>query len=239
MTHLMGKRVVVTRPRERSAKLTALLEEAGAVVVCAPMIDIVPTRDPHDAGVLESLPGPFDWIAFTSANAVCAIEAQLAARAANLPKAAAVGPSTRSELERLGIAVRLTPRRASALDLAQALADVGAARVLHPCGADALDFVAMLKERGVAARSMVVYRKERTASKLQLTLPFDAICFASGSAIEAWLAVEKAPPPAVRVVCIGPTTAAAAQVHRIRVDAVADAPTDAAVVAALLRAFRT
>ena len=66
---LLGKRVLLTRPREQSAALSRLLSDMGALPVEVPMIEI---RPPEDWAALDGAladAGRFDWIAFTSANA--------------------------------------------------------------------------------------------------------------------------------------------------------------------------
>ena len=86
----------------------------GAEAIEAPMIRIVP---PDDYGPLDEAcaqAGEFDWIVFSSANAVDAfIERLLAARddlrALKGVKLCAVGPATAERLARHGLKVDLTP----------------------------------------------------------------------------------------------------------------------------------
>ncbi len=76
---LFGKRVLVTRPREQAADLVERLEAMGAEAIEAPMIRILPPEDyaPLDEACARA--GGFDWIVFTSANAVDAFMDRLAA----------------------------------------------------------------------------------------------------------------------------------------------------------------
>ena len=67
---LFGKRIVVTRSREQAGELVDLLEERGAEAIQAPTIRIAP---PEDADALDRAcaeAGAYDWIVFTSVNAV-------------------------------------------------------------------------------------------------------------------------------------------------------------------------
>ena len=60
----------MTRPREQAAELVERLEAMGAEAIEAPMIRIVP---PDDYGPLDEAcarAAEFDWIVFSSANAV-------------------------------------------------------------------------------------------------------------------------------------------------------------------------
>ena len=67
---LFGRRIVVTRSREQAAELVDMLEERGAEAIQAPTIRIAP---PEDVGALDRAcadAAAYDWIVFTSANAV-------------------------------------------------------------------------------------------------------------------------------------------------------------------------
>ena len=98
---LFGKRILVTRPREQAGEFVDLLEALGAEPIEAPMIRIVP---PDDYGAarrgVRRTSSEFDWIVFTSANAVDAFMARLLAspldvRALNGVKLCAVGAGDR------------------------------------------------------------------------------------------------------------------------------------------------
>ena len=76
---LFGKRVLVTRPKDQSMDLVERLEAMGAEAIEAPMIRIVP---PEDYGPLDEAcarAADFDWIIFSSANAVDAFFGRLLA----------------------------------------------------------------------------------------------------------------------------------------------------------------
>src|SRR5213080_617361 len=67
---LIGKTILITRAASQSAELRSSLEELGARVIECPTIQIVPpkTWKPVDEAIrrLQS----YDWLLFTSANAV-------------------------------------------------------------------------------------------------------------------------------------------------------------------------
>ena len=84
---LFGKRILVTRPREAAAELADLLEALGAQAIEAPMIRILP---PEDYGPLDEACATinrFDWVVFTSANAVDAFMRAADGRGARPPGA--------------------------------------------------------------------------------------------------------------------------------------------------------
>src|SRR5207302_2794112 len=107
---LFGKRVLVTRPRDQAAELVERLESMGAEAIEAPMIRIVPPEDfgPLDEACLRA--GTFDWIIFSSANAVDTFIQRLLAtpndlRSLRTAKLCAVGPATAERLATRGLKV--------------------------------------------------------------------------------------------------------------------------------------
>ena len=72
---LFGRRVLVTRPREQAAELVERLTALGAEAIEAPMIQIVPPQDLGPLRQAAAAADQFDWIVFTSTNAVDAFHA--------------------------------------------------------------------------------------------------------------------------------------------------------------------
>ena len=88
-----GVKVIVTRPRAQAQPLVERLESLGLEVVECPLIEIVRTSDePIDCA-------GYDWAVVTSPNGAD----EVARRARNLPKVAAVGPGTAETLRAHGI----------------------------------------------------------------------------------------------------------------------------------------
>lgn len=86
-------KVIVTRPRGQTRPLVERLEDIGLEVVECPLIEIVRTSDePIDCQ-------GYEWAVVTSPNGAD----EVARRARNLPKVAAVGPGTAETLRRHGI----------------------------------------------------------------------------------------------------------------------------------------
>jgi uroporphyrinogen III methyltransferase/synthase len=128
---LFGQTIVVTRTRQQASDLSARLEELGANVIEAPTIEITPADpSPVLAAIGEIAAGAFDWVGFSSANAVSEfkqrlLEAQLDARALAKVKIAVIGAATAASLQQqLGIRADLIPQRA----IAEALSDELAAQ---------------------------------------------------------------------------------------------------------------
>ena len=86
-------KVIVTRPRAQSQPLVGRIEELGLEVVECPLIEIERTSDePIDCA-------GYEWAIVTSPNGAD----EVARRALNLPKVAAVGPGTAETLRKHGI----------------------------------------------------------------------------------------------------------------------------------------
>ena len=117
---LFGWRVLVPRTKEQAGALSARLRGYGAVPEEVPTISVEPPRNPQqmDKAVRGLVEGRYEWIAFTSVNAVKAVrekfeEYGLDARAFSGLKIAAVGDKTAAGDRRLGPARRPGARPAS------------------------------------------------------------------------------------------------------------------------------
>jgi uroporphyrinogen III methyltransferase/synthase len=124
---LRGVSVVVTRPRERSDDLVSGLAAAGAEVVVLPVIAIT---DPLDPGPLEEAAGrvgEYDWVVFSSVNAVDRFLPLLRdGRALGGVRLAAVGPATAAALAARHLVADLVPAEATAEALVAAMPDADA-----------------------------------------------------------------------------------------------------------------
>jgi uroporphyrinogen-III synthase len=245
---LLGRRVAVTRPRERAAALVHALEALGASVLAAPAISVAPPEswDALDDALVRLL--DFDWLALTSVSAVDAVAARLALHDAlpALPHVAVVGAATaRAAQTRLG-RVDCVPALHTADGLADALPRPRGTRVLFPAADRARDALpTVLRARGAIVERVVAYRTlpappdalaDCAAHASAGTL--DAVLLASPSAAQAMAracgaALRASDVRAPLLVCIGPATARACEGLGLRVAAVAAQPSDEALVRAL------
>src|SRR5947209_1376143 len=144
MRTLEGLRVVVTRAPHQGEQLATLLREVGAEVILLPLIAIAPplNSEPlHDAAVHSN---EYDWIIFTSANAVAAFADQIPERPQTWKaRIATVGAATRDAAEARGFPVDVTPIEYVAESLLEALSgeDLNHLRVLIPSAAVTRDVV--------------------------------------------------------------------------------------------------
>ncbi|MGD0875080.1 MAG: uroporphyrinogen-III synthase [Acidimicrobiales bacterium] len=239
---LSGWRVVVTRARAQSSTLVERLTAAGASAVEVPVIEIA---DPTDGGVgLEralSRIEDFDWIVFTSANAVERCWRYLGdGRGLACAKVAVIGSATAVALEGHDVRADLMPERFVAESLVEAFPSpvrLGDESVLVPCVAEARDVLAEgLRAKGWRVEVVEAYQTIRSSldhSLLDAVDRADAITFTSSSTVTGYLELagaERVPPV---VACIGPVTARAAMKSGLEVDIVAAVHTVEGLVEAL------
>lgn len=247
-------RVVVTRPASQSAELMDKLRAAGAVPVAAPAIEILPADD--DAPLQDAVGrlADYDWIVFTSANAVNHF-GQGRAALGDVPlraRIAAVGGATAAACAKDGLTVAFQPSAALGETLARELPLAPGQRVLWPRGSLAPDTLAdILRGRGAAVDAPVVYRtvtnldllgivdamRDRRIDALTFTSPSTVRHFVDGLAAAGVRLTRLPDAERPRVAVIGPVTAAAARECGLTVDAIADPSDDDGLVAALIRIF--
>lgn len=249
---LAAARVVVTRAASQSAELIDKLRQAGATVVAAPAIQILPPED--DSALqdgLASLPR-YDWLVCTSANAVRAVAERLAG--APLPAAlrvAAVGAATaRAVHEHFGVTAHFQPSAAIGDALARELPVDGSTQLLWPRSELAGEAMAdTLRARGATVDAPVAYRtvaslellgiadalRDRRVDAVTFTSPSTVRHFVDGLAAAGLKLAKLAADTRPAVVCIGPVTAAAAEECGLTVDAVAETSDDDGLVQAVIR----
>jgi uroporphyrinogen III methyltransferase/synthase len=160
---LFGYRAALTRPREQSEELAALLHDAGADIAITPTIAIQPR--PLDEAMRRELLRlhAYDWVVFTSANGVSIFfdyigRLGLDARALSDCRVAAIGEKTGETLTRHGIRPDAVPGHFVQEALAEAIPVRPGDHVLIPRAAVARDALErMLTERGAAVRVLPVY----------------------------------------------------------------------------------
>ncbi|MGI8400398.1 MAG: uroporphyrinogen-III C-methyltransferase [Gemmatimonadaceae bacterium] len=142
---LFGKRIVVTRATQQAPALSDKLRDLGADVIEMPAtqiarLDLTPLR------TAITCIADYDWLIFTSQNAVAIFWEQLLgagrdSRALAGVKIAAVGPATAGALLERGITVDLIPKRFVAEGLLEMLRerDMAGARVLYVTAQGARD----------------------------------------------------------------------------------------------------
>ncbi len=193
---LLGRRVIVTRSRTQASDLAERLAELGAEVIEFPVIAIEPL-DADQAvrrAVADGL--PYDWVVFTSTNAVELFFAALDRAGADARlfagrRVGAVGRATADSLRAHGLRADFVPSSFSAEDFVAEFPDAAAGRVLFPCAARAAETIpAELTARGATVEVLPLYEtvldrgdveavQERFAAR-----EIDAVTFTSSSTAE-------------------------------------------------------
>jgi uroporphyrinogen III methyltransferase / synthase len=250
---LFGWRVLVPRTKDQAGPLSARLRSHGAVPEEVPTISVEPPRNPHqmDKAIRGLVEGRYEWIAFTSVNAVRAVKEKfdeygLDARAFSGLKIAAVGEKTAACLTEWGLRADLVP---SAEQSSQGLLedwpeyDEGLDpinRVFLPRADIATEtLVAGLQELGWEVDDVTAYRTVRAAppaAEVRDAIKsgkFDAVVFTSSSTVRNLVGIAGKPHPSTVIAVIGPATAKTAEEHGLRVDVLAPQPSVEALVDAL------
>jgi uroporphyrinogen III methyltransferase / synthase len=222
---LAGRRIVVTRSPGQAAELARKLEGLGAEVLLLPMVRFT---DPP-AEQMEKLDrairqlAEFDWLLFTSANAVRFFLARCRALGCwpqELLRMAVVGPATRDALEAEGLQAAIAPREFRAQALAAEIAtEVAGRRILMPRSDQAGDELpVLLREAGAMVTDVVAYSNMQPDDlagpvfDALLSGEADAIAFFSPSAFRHFVTLFGREPlrrlcSRVALAAVGPVTA--------------------------------
>ena len=250
---LFGWRVLVPRTKDQAGVTTERLRSHGAVSEVVPTISVEPPRTPQqmERAIKGLVTGRYEWIGFTSVNAVRAVrekfeEFGLDARAFAGLKVAAVGGVTAEALREWGITPDLTPEDEQSANglldewppFDEVLDPIN--RVLLPRADIATDtLVAGLQQIGWEVDDVTAYRTVRAAppaAEVRDAIKagrFDAVVFTSSSTVRNLVGIAGKPHVSTIVACIGPATAKTAEEHGLRVDVLADEANAAALVDAL------
>ena len=238
---LYGWRVLVPRAKPQAGVMNARLSQHGAIPQSVPTISLEPPRNPAqmDRAIKGIVEGRYQWILFTSVNAVDAVwskfeELGLDARSFAGVHLGAVGQKTADALIARGMQPELVPHRTkqNAAGLAEAFPEYvedidPVSRVLLPradLGSDVL--VDGLQEKGWEVDDVVAYRTVRAAPPppetrdMIKTGGFDAVCFTSPSTVKNLVGIAGKPHSRTIIACIGPVTEAEAREQGLRVDVV-------------------
>jgi uroporphyrinogen III methyltransferase/synthase len=252
---LFGWRILVPRTKDQAGPLMDRLRRYGAMPEEVPTISVEPPRNPQqmDKAIRGLVEGRYEWVAFTSVNAVKAVrekfdEYGLDARAFSGLKIAAVGDKTAEAIGAWGIRPDLVPSgEQSAAGLVEdwppfdeVLDPIN--RVFLPRADIATEtLVAGLTDLGWEVDDVTAYRTVRAAPPPAPTREaiksgkFDAVVFTSSSTVRNLVGIAGKPHASTVIGVIGPATLKTAEEHGLRVDAMAESPSVEELADALAR----
>jgi len=250
---LFGKRILVTRARHQASTLSQLLAERGAQPIELPAIDIeISDSEELNETILDLK--HYDWIIFTSVNAVTAFWQRLSelkqdSRILSGLKVGAVGITTGQALESRGITPDYIPEVHSNEGIIAGLKklEVTGKRFLLP-RADIADKALGegINRLGASAKEIAVYQTVPAteaitrAKALLMGGEIDVITFTSSSTVSNLVAAfngEKAQTGSAIIACIGPKTAETAEKAGLKVDIIATEQTIVSLVTAIEEHF--
>lgn len=248
---LSGIRVVVTRAAHQAEGLSTAFAAAGATVEPLPLLEICPPADPRPLERAASELSLYDWLVFTSTNAVDAFLPLTGGALPSRLQVAAVGAATAEALRNEGIEVHLQAAggRSDAEGLLAALAPRVARqrRVLLPQAADARPtLVEGLAEAGADPVAVIAYDKRlpagaaERARELFGASPLGWVTFTSPRIVRHFAGLFGAGwerrRSELRAASIGRVTTAELRRQGVEPAAEATSPGDEALVEAVIRA---
>lgn len=253
----------MTRAPHQASQLAVELEHLGATVIAIPAIEIAPPDDyaPLDRALLRA--SGFDWIIFTSANAVRVfgermelLKIEVSSFSLVSPpspgiKFAAVGPATAAAIRNLGLEVSATPEKYVGEALAASLGErVAGERVLMVRAKVARDVVPeMLRRAGATVETVEAYQNVIPGASVEAFKRLfgsvsgwpDAVTFTSSSSAQNFFSLLKEAqstlPPNMVLASIGPITSATLVELSHAPDCEAEQATVAGLAAALGKHF--
>ncbi|MDD2510422.1 MAG: uroporphyrinogen-III C-methyltransferase [Syntrophomonas sp.] len=250
---LWGKRVVITRARAQASQLVERIRDLGGQAIEFPSIKIEKEKNLaalHNA--FQNI-GQYDWIIFTSINAVDIFFAE--SRQAGLDirdlkgiKLGAIGPATRDKLLDRGLRVDIVPEDYRAEGILKELS----ARIkpgqwiLLPRARGARSILPdTLRQWGAYVNEVYLYQAIAASQVSKATLKnivagnMDYLTFTSSSTVSNFVKIigaENIPglKGKVKVACIGPVTADTARENGFSVDILAQEYTISGLLEAIL-----
>ncbi len=219
---------MVTRASHQAEELAAPLRELGAEPILLPLIGIAPPDDKTALIRAAEHADEYDWIIFTSANAIAAFVAELPDTDKWFrPRIATIGQATGEVAEEYGFRVELMPEKYVAESLVEAFRahPLDGKRILIPSAAVTRDVVPNeLRARGAEVDVVQAYQNviphdapQGAAEVFQEPLP-DWVTFASSSAVDHLVALVSLDLlNQVKIASIGPATSTTIAGHGLEV----------------------
>ncbi len=243
---LAGLRILLTRTEEQAASTVRLLREHHAQPLVWSAISV---QKIAISGTIDEL-SSYDWVLFTSANAVRFFEEALRSDARSFSsfrraRFGAIGKRTAQALEQLGKKVDLVAEQFVAESFVARILSVGRSgdRVLLPRARVAREVIPeALTAAGFLVQVLPIYETgpgdPPDALHALLAKGLDGACFSSSSTVTSFVDAGVTLSSSTVLASIGPVTAATMRAHHLPPTVVAEVHTMEALIDALERYFR-
>ncbi len=256
-----SRRVLITRPPARAQGIADALAAYGIESLAAATTLILPVVGEPRLALARALlsPSKYDWLLLTSANAVHACQTLLEESGSDMLslsalKLATMGQASARALEDCGLSAAIAVQAETSEDLARLLleeASQASPHVLFPRAKHGRDEApAVLQAGGALVDLQVAYSSQVVAASdpdWQHALAelkrgtVQGVAFFAPSQVDALVelypeALQKLASLPV-IGAIGPTTAAALELHGLHANAIADQPTSQDLADKILQAF--
>lgn len=218
------KRIVITRPRAQADEFADKLRLAGFEPIYFPVIEIRPVENNIALERAFSKLSCYEWIVFTSVNAVESVFSQFPAPSINKEtKVAAIGSKTGEALQARGITPDFVPEEQVSEAILPGMGDLVGKWVLLPRAEIARqEFPEAIFNAGGIPHQITVYKTLPTQPDPEglaaLHAGVDVITFTSASTVDHFAAIARKNdldplnlPKDPRFACIGPVTSQAAR----------------------------
>ncbi|HWQ76772.1 MAG TPA: uroporphyrinogen-III C-methyltransferase [Syntrophomonas sp.] len=233
---LWGKRILVTRSRAQASGLVKKIRGLGGEAIEFPTIEIEAEKNPEQLYQAFDRIENYNWIIFTSVNAVDIFFREFKGRSRDIRcladiKLGAIGPATAARLQNLGLLAELIPDEFVAegiIEKVKVMMTPGE-KVLLPRARGARDVLpAALEKLGAAVEEIYLYqavppRTNAVDIEEILAQGLDYITFTSSSTVTNFVEILGERQAAAvcgnaKTVCIGPITAGTAREKGLKVD---------------------
>lgn len=250
---LFGKHIVVTRARQQASILADKLEALGGIVTEFPAISIEKENDLHILHNAINNIDKYDWVIFTSVNAVNIFFAEIKTLNQDIRnmkgiRLCAIGPATQASLEEKGLKVELVPDEYRAEGIIDGLREKvkPGQWVLIPRARGARSVLPdTLRSWKVHVNEVFLYKAVPHRNVSQAALDsikagnIDYITFTSSSTVTNFVKIigkenVKTIDSLVKTACIGPITAATAKEQGFNVKVIASEYTIDGLVKAIV-----
>lgn len=255
---LWGRRILVTRSRTQASVLVERIKQLGGEAIEFPTIEIAEENDLNLLHQAFAKIQAYQWIVFTSVNAVDIFFKELQAQEKDIRSLAgiqicAIGPATAARLQKLGLLVKVVPDEFQAEGLIEKLKNhiKPGQQVLLPRARGAREILPVsLRDMGASVDEVFLYESvvphTFSQAEWQAICPdeLDYITFTSSSTVSNFVEMIGKEQVAavnrqVKIACIGPITADTARENGFEIHVQAKEFTINGLVEAILTDIET